>query len=263
MNGGEWFKVFFTYLDDKEYKDVQINYKRDNDERVLGIDLGVNNFLAMINTVNDEAILVNGKRLKSANRNYNKELARLKSIAKKENDRHITKRICQITEDRNNFVKDQLHKISNKVINYCVKNGITEICVGLNKEWKQEINIGKRNNQNFCGLPHSKFISYLKYKAERHGIKVLETEESYTSKCDALNLEEITKHESYSGRRIKRGLFRSKTGCIINADINGALNIVRKCKGDTVDLWVYSLTSSGRVFRPQKWDFLGSGSLFL
>jgi putative transposase len=104
--------------------------------------------------------------------------------------------------------------------------------IGKNPNWKQEVNIGKRNNQQFVCIPHARFIDMLTYKAQLLGIAVLVTEESYTSKCSFLDMEPIEKHEQYVGKRVKRGLFRASTGQHINADVNGSYNIVRKVVPD-------------------------------
>lgn len=109
-----------------------------------------------------------------------------------------------------------------------VKEGIGTLVIGKNPNWKQEANLGKRNNQNFVSMPHARFIEMLSYKAQLVGIRVIETEESYTSKCSFLDLEPICQHEHYMGQRVKRGLFRASGGRLINADINGAFNIMRK-----------------------------------
>ena len=114
------------------------------------------------------------------------------------------------------------------IIKYCLTNDIGKLIIGKNDGWKQNINLGKRNNQNFVQIPFNKLIQQLKYKGELIGIEVETTEESYTSKCSFIDDESLNKHDNYCGRRIKRGLFRSKLGKIINADINGALNIIRK-----------------------------------
>ena len=108
-----------------------------------------------------------------------------------------------------------------------------ELVIGNNKNWKQNINIGKRNNQNFVSVPHSKLTTQLTYKAQLAGIKVVITEESYTSKCSFLDLEPIKKHTSYLGKRIKRGLFQSNKGYLYSADVNGSLNIGRKVVGES------------------------------
>ena len=133
-----------------------------------------------------------------------------------------------LTNKRNNKVKDYLHKASRLLVNQLVSNRVATVVIGHNKEWKQDINIGKSNNQKFVQIPHSVFISMLKYKCELEGITVIVREENYTSKCSFLDNEEICKHEEYLGKRIKRGLFRTASGRLVNADLNGALNILRK-----------------------------------
>ena len=113
-------------------------------------------------------------------------------------------------------------------MNQLVSNNVSVIVIGHNKEWKQDINIGKVNNQKFVQIPYNQFIDMITYKSELEGIKVIQREESYTSKCSFLDNESICKHETYQGNRIKRGLFRTSTGRLINADLNGALNILKK-----------------------------------
>ena len=139
--------------------------------------------------------------------------------------------INNITLKRNNRVSDYLHKITSMFINYAVSKGISDVVVGYNKEWKQGINIGRVNNQNFVGIPYYKLLNMLTYKCELHGISLTVTEESYTSKCSFLDGESLCKHELYCGKRIHRGLFKSSDGSLINADVNGALNILRKVIG--------------------------------
>ena len=135
---------------------------------------------------------------------------------------------------------DLLHKASRMVINFCLAHDLGHIVIGVNKEWKQEVNIGKRNNQNFVMLPHGKFVEMIRYKAEDYGIDVTIREESYTSKASALDFDDIPSFDEkgsnpkpkFSGQRIKRGLYRSAKGLLINADINAATNIGRKELGD-------------------------------
>ena len=116
------------------------------------------------------------------------------------------------------------------MVNHAVSNGINTIKIGHNKYWKQEINIGKRNNQNFVFVPFNTLISMISYKCKLEGINAKIVEESYTSKCSFLDNEKLSKHDSYKGNRSKRGLFKTESGAIINADINGAFNIIRKSK---------------------------------
>ena len=118
------------------------------------------------------------------------------------------------------------------LVNFLVSNDISTLVIGYNEEWKQNINIGKRNNQSFVNIPFYTFIKQLDYKCKLEGINVILTEESYTSKCSFLDNEVIEKHESYLGKRIKRGLFRSAKNRIINADLNGSLNILKKVVGE-------------------------------
>ena len=196
-----------------------------NNNRYCSIDLGINNLCTIGSNVN-KPIIINGKPLKSINQYYNKKLAQLKS---KQQNKHFNKqKIQKLNFKRNNKIIDYLHKSSRYIVNHLVSNNITNLVIGLNKEWKQETNIGKVNNQNFVQIPHTKLIEQIKYKCQLEGIKVIVREESYTSKCSFIDNEEICKHKNYLGKRIYRGLFRTKENKIINADLNGALNILRK-----------------------------------
>lgn len=172
-----------------------------------------------------------------------KRLAFLKSKLK--DNKHTSKQIRSLTNKRNNKIKDYLHKASRILVNHVVSNGINTIIIGHNKCWKQEINIGKRNNQNFVSIPFNVFISMISYKATLEGINVKIVEESYTSKCSFLDNERICKHESYKGRRTKRGLFKTSFGRTINADINGAFNIIRKSEKESFDV---TMLPEGRGF---------------
>ena len=208
------------------YEQKEKEYKNNN--RYCSIDLGINN-LCTIGSNIIKSIIINGKPLKSINQYYNKKLAQLKSEQDlRKNKQYNKKKIQRLTFKRNNKINDYLHKSSRYIVNHLVSNNITNLVIGLNKEWKQETNIGRVNNQNFVQIPHTKLIEQLKYKCQLEGIKVIVREESYTSKCSFIDNEEICKHESYLGKRIYRGLFKTKENKIINADLNGALNILRK-----------------------------------
>lgn len=214
---------------------IEVVYKEEekpsleNKERYASIDLGLNN-LATVSSNVAKPFIINGKPLKSINQYWNKEKARLQSLLK--GNRKTSKRIQSITNKRNNKVKDYLHKSSRKIVNFLVSNKISTLVIGYNEEWKQNINIGKRNNQNFVNIPFYTFINQLEYKCKKEGINVILTEESYTSKCSFLDKEPIEKHENYLGKRIKRGLFKSAKGKLINADLNGSLNILKKVIGE-------------------------------
>lgn len=185
----------------------------------------MNNFATCINNIGLNPFIVNGRVIKSINQFFNKKKARLQSFI---GDKGSSARINHLTHRRNNKIGDYLHKTSRCIINYCIKYGIKTIVVGKNKNWKQEINIGSKNNQSFVSIPFATLINQLKYKGEEVGIIVEETEESYTSKCSFLDSEPICKSENYLGKRIKRGLFKSFTNKLINADVNGAYNILKK-----------------------------------
>lgn len=194
------------------------------------IDLGVSNFATLTsNKKGFEPIVIDGREAKSYNRYYNKKTAKLKSILATRNGKRTSHEVKRITEKRNNKMSDFIHKASRLIVNHLVSEGINNLIVGHNKNWKQDANLGHMNNQNFVELPYDKFISALSYKCQMSGIAFKKTEESHTSKCSFLDLEEICHHDKYFGRRIKRGLFRSGSGRLINADVNGSYNILRKC----------------------------------
>ncbi|MFX1569677.1 MAG: RNA-guided endonuclease InsQ/TnpB family protein [Promethearchaeota archaeon] len=197
-------------------------------DRVIGIDLGLNNIITMVNNVGMQPAIIKGGIVKSINQFYNKQLAKYKRIKDKQGIISETKRIQRITRKRNNKINTIFHKISRAVINYCINHNFGTIVIGYNKTWKHKISIGKRNNQNFVQIFYSILLAQIEYKAELNGIDVLLESESYTSKCSFLDNESIEKHEKYQGRRTSRGLFRSQKGIIINADVNGAYNILKK-----------------------------------
>jgi len=208
-----------------------------NIDNYLSIDLGVNN-LASITTNQSglNPILINGKIIKSINQYYNKTLAKLKSNLKKNHNKNSSNRTQRLNLKRNNKIIDYLHKSSKFIIDYCIEKNIQNIVIGKNKEWKQNCNIGKVNNQKFVSIPFQKLINQIQYKAELNSMNVILHEESYTSKCSALDLEPIKFHEKYIGKRVKRGLFKYSNG-LVNADVNGSLNILRKViKDDFINL---------------------------
>lgn len=200
-----------------------------NNNRYCAIDLGINN-LATIGSNCIKPLIINGRPLKSINQYFNKEKARLQSQLP--NNQFTSNKLQTISLIRKNKINDYLHKASRYIINHLVSNNINTLVIGYNQEWKQEVNIGKVNNQKFVSISHLRFVEMLKYKAELAGINVIVNEESYTSKTSFLDDEPVQKQEKYLGKRIKRGLFRSNSGKIINADLNGALNILRKVVGD-------------------------------
>ena len=210
------------------YKVDEVEPKSDNG-RYASIDLGLDN-LATVSSNVVKPFIINGRPLKSINQYWNKEKARLQAHLK--GNKKTSKRINSITNIRNNKVNDYLHKSSRRIVNFLVSNNISTLVIGYNEEWKQNINLGRTNNQSFTNIPFYKFINQLDYKCKLEGINVILTEESYTSKCSFLDGESLEEHESYLGKRIKRGLFKSAKGKLINADLNGSLNILKKVVGE-------------------------------
>lgn len=205
----------------------QIIEKEINSDRVLGIDLGVRNIVTIANNFGNQPIVVKGNTANAINQYYNKEKARIQSIYDKQGIKYGNK-LAKLNLKRNNKIKDYFHKLSRKIVNYAVFNNVQTIIIGKNENWKQEVNMGKRNNQKFVQLPLAKLIEMIQYKAQDNGIETILQEESHTSKCSFLDNESIEHHDKYIGKRIKRGIFKSGKGILINADVNGALNIIRK-----------------------------------
>lgn len=196
-------------------------------ELALGIDLGVNNLMAITsNKAGFEPILVNGRPVKSINQYFNKKRAKLQSMLPQ--DHYSSQRLQRLNRIRSRRMKDYLHSASKWVVDLAVAENVGVVVIGQNKNWKQGAAMGKRNNQTFLNIPHSRLIDMIAYKAQLAGIKVIRQEESYTSKCSFLDSETIQKHDEYMGKRIKRGLFRTRDGRLINADVNASYNIIKK-----------------------------------
>lgn len=201
--------------------------------RVFSIDIGIDNLVALVSNQPDyRPVLIKGKVIKSVNAMYNKDKAEL---AKKGKQKHIPSKIRK----RYSAIHDYFHKVSYWIVGECLRTRTGHIIIGRNPDWKQSVNIGKVNNQKFTSIPHAKLIDMIKYKAEEAGILVTLTEESYTSKASALDLDEMPiygenreEKPSFSGRRVKRGLYRTSNRQLINADVNGSANIMRKVIGD-------------------------------
>jgi IS605 OrfB family transposase len=222
--GGKEYELIITYV-------AEDNVKKLNHNNILSIDCGLDNLLTSYNTKNKSSFIIDGKPLKSVNHHYNKEKARLQSEYEKNKlkDKN-TKKFIKLSEYRKNYINNYFNQSVNKIVKYCINNDIGTIVIGDFKGMKNEINIGKVNNQNFVSVPFGILKRKLETKCEYYGINYVLQEESYTSKCSSLDLEKIEKHEEYLGKRIKRGLFRTKKGKLINADVNGACNILRKYK---------------------------------
>lgn len=211
--------------------------KPDN-KRYMSIDLGINNLCSVTSNA-CKSFIVDGKKLKHINHNYNKRKALLQSKLNK--NQYTSKLINSITKKRNFRIHNYFHNVSKYIVNQAVDNQINTIIIGQNKGWKQETNIGKINNQNFVQIPFNKLIHMISYKAQLQGIKVCLQEESYTSKVSFIDNDYIATYNvddnmnKPSGKRKYRGLYITKSGLKINSDINGSLNILRKylkCNSD-------------------------------
>ena len=199
------------------------------------IDLGVNNFITLVYLQpNIDPVIYSGKYLKSYNKNFNKKLAKLQSkIDTAENNNQpnlntLMNQREQLYQKRNQYFNTNLHQISNLIIRDLIKNNVTQLIIGYNKQWKTESKLSKKVNQTFVQIPYFKLIQILKYKANELGITVFETEEKHTSGASFLDQEQPTKQNYNKSRRIHRGLFRSATNQLINADVNAAYQITKK-----------------------------------
>ena len=182
----------------------------------------------VVNNAGLKPVIINGKGLKSINKYYNKQMSHYREIAKRMNDRDYTNRMNNLTVKRNHKIDDYMHKASKYLIDYAIVNKFNTIVIGNNKTWKHESTMSKTVNQSFVGIPHMRFIEMVKYKAQNVGINVILTEESYTSGTSFLDNEEPVKANYNKVRRIHRGLFVSNNGIKINADVNGAYQIMKK-----------------------------------
>ncbi len=212
------------YIIEIVYNKKEVKNENLDKKKIAGADLGLNNLAAVTSNQKIQPLLINGRPLKSINQFYNKKRAKLQSFVGDKSSNKLVK----LTNKRNRKVDDFLHKASKLIVDHLVSNCIGIFIIGKNKQWKTEINIGKKNNQAFVNIPHARFIEMIQYKCEMVGIKVIVTEESYTSKCSFIDAEEMKHQEKYLGTRRHRGLFVSKDKIKINADCNGSGNIIRK-----------------------------------
>ena len=214
----------------KTHEVKQPKLKKDN-SRYFSIDPGLNNIVSIYNNIGIRPLLYNGRPIKSINQYYNKTNSKLRSELP--SNIKSSKRLKQLSFKRNNKIDYEMHKISTHIINEAIRNNISKIIIGNNVGWKNEINLGRRNNQNFVNIPHTKLFNQLLYKGLLNGIEVIFTEESYTSKTSFFDKDELpvygeNDNHKFSGRRISRGLYKDSKGNLWNADLNGGGNIMRK-----------------------------------
>ena len=233
------------------YEVVETQRELDN-TKALAIDIGLNNIATCV-TNEGKSFIVDGKKLKSVNQWFNKENSRLQSIKDKQNITVLTNKQVNLINNRNNKVNDYINKTSRYIVNYCLDNNIGNLVIGYNETLQKDINLGKANNQNFVNLPVGNIKEKLEYLCELYGINFTKQEESYTSKASFFDNDKIPKYNpnapkeyEFSGKRIKRGLYQTKTGYKLNADCNGALNILKKSSVVCLN----ALYSSGEVDTP-------------
>lgn len=227
-HNGKYFKVQYVY----EIVPEEISL---NAENCLSIDFGVNNLATCVSTVGTPFI-VDGRKLKSINHQWNKELAKLRSISTKQGQ-FTSDRIQRMTTKRNNRVNDIIKKSARYIINYCIQHDVGTIVVGYNVDFKKNTNLGKQNNQNFVQIPLGNLRQQLEFLCWKYNIQYIEQEESYTSKSSFLDNDILPEYKpeqpyigTFQGKRIKRGLYQASTGAVLNADVNAAANILRKSK---------------------------------
>ena len=219
-------KIICELIYEKEIESVE------KTDRVASIDIGLENLFTIAFNYNKKGISIKGTKLKAINQYFNKIKANLQS--RLPNKQYGSKRINQLLYKREEQLRNYIGHYTNKLIEILRNERVSKLVVGYNKGWKQEINIGSKNNQNFVSIPFRKILDILKYKLEDNGIEYKEQEESYTSKASYLDNDDIPIYKEeieeikFSGKRIKRGIYKSKQGKIINADLNGALNILKK-----------------------------------
>ena len=241
-----FFEIQYTY----ETECIQRNLNKNN---ALALDLGVNNLVTAVSSTG-RSFIIDGRRLKSINQWFNKENARLQGIKDRQGGkRRTTNRQKILADRRNRQVNDYMSKTARKIIDYCVIHDIGMLVIGYNETFQRNSNMSKRNNQNFFNIPYGKLRSKLEYLCELNGIVFVKQEESYTSKASFWDKDKIPvynadnpKDYTFSGKRVHRGLYKTASGKALNADVNGALNILRK--SSVVDLTV--LYGSGEVDTP-------------
>ena len=226
---GRTLKIQYCYEQEAEPQNL-------NAGNALAIDVGLDNLASCVTTTGT-SFIVDGRKIKSINQWYNRQIAHYASIKDHQNIKGFTARMSRITDKRNRQVTDYMHKVARCIVDFCIANDIGTIIAGHNIDQKQSVNMGKANNQKFVQIPFDQLRTYLKCLCGRYGIAYIETEESYTSKASFLDGDDIPVFDAknpytgtFSGKRVRRGLYRTKENTLVNADINGACNIAKKGK---------------------------------
>lgn len=243
-----FFEVQYIY----EIECIQRNL---NEQKALAVDFGIDNLMTCV-TSEGQSFIIDGKRLKAENQWYNKRIAYLQSIKDKQKlQKKYTCQMQKITDKRYRYVMDYIHKSAKKVIDYCIQNQIGILVVGYNVTFQRNVRMGRKTNQKFVMIPYGKLREILEYLCRLNGIQYVQQEESYTSKASFWDQDIILvynddnpKTYTFSGKRVHRGLYKTKSGMLLNADVNGALNIMRK--SNVVSL--VALYSRGEVDTPAR-----------
>lgn len=252
---GRYFEVRYMF-DEDEIEKPELDFGK-----VLAVDVGVNNFATCV-TNNFDAFIIDGKYLKSTNQWYNKELSRLSSIKDHQKIKGYTKLQYRITEKRNRRIQDYIYCTAKYIVNYCIENKIGNIVFGYNDGFTQNPNLGRVNNQNFVMIPFGRLKNRLKFLCQRYGINFVQQEESYTSQASFFDNDEIPVwnprnpiEKKFSGKRVKRGLYITSNGQQINADVNAALNILKKSNISEFADKQIPRNARGKVIIPSKIRF--------
>ena len=208
--------------------EIEIPDTKEHNNRIASIDLGVNNLVTMTNNIGLNPIIINGKGIKSINQYYNRRLAKEKSLLKIRHGKDWSIKLDVLTQKRYQRIKNYMHNTSSYIVRWCLKNNINTLVIGKNKKWKQKSEMNKLSNQRFIQIPYEVLLKQLKYKCENVGINYVEVDESYTSGTSFLDHECPEKNNYDKSRRIARGLFKSNSGMLINSDVNGSLQIMKK-----------------------------------
>lgn len=254
--GGQEFEIEFVYH-------KQLTPPSLDSTRHLSLDLGLDNILTSFNSSDGSSFVVDGKYIKSINHRYNKERARLQSLKDQQGYRFETRRMFRLSQKRKHRLNDYFNRVAKWVVDYCVKHNLGTLVLGSFSEIKQNIQLGRVNNQNFVQIPYQMLIRKLRSQCEQKGVTFFEQEESYTSKCSFLDVELVCRHDQYQGRRIHRGLFKTKSGILVNADKNGAANILRKflTSNQRLNELCFERLAKGFVNNPVRVKSLQSSSL--
>lgn len=221
-SNNQYYTIFISYEENKSITEHTLNK-----QNYLSIDFGVNNLMSCFSTVGP-SFIINGKPLKAYNQFYNKEKANILGELEAKNGKRWSNKLTNKEINRKNYIYNYFNQSVSIIKKYCLKHNIGSVIVGYNPEWKQDINLGNKTNQKFGCIPYWILKHKLMFKLGEAGIDVVIHEESYTSKCSFLDDELIKKHDIYLGKRVHRGLFKTQAGRFVNADINGAANIMKK-----------------------------------